>query len=119
MLAGASRSLSVKEFDPAGDLFVYMEGLCFEGLVGLMDPPRPEVRDAIGLCHEAGIAVKMITGDQKVTAAAIAAELGISGDVLTGSELEALDDEQLAERIDALGVLRVPHRNRKCASCAR
>ena len=104
VLAGASRSLSVKEFDPAGDLFVYMEGLCFEGLVGLMDPPRPEVRDAIGLCHEAGIAVKMITGDQKVTAAAIAAELGISGDVLTGSELEALDDEQLAERIDALGV---------------
>ena len=104
VLAGASRSLSVKEFDPAGDLFAYMEGLCFEGLVGLMDPPRPEVRDAIGLCHEAGIAVKMITGDQKVTAAAIAAELGISGEVLTGSELEALDDEQLAERIDALGV---------------
>jgi Ca2+-transporting ATPase len=72
--------------------------------VGLMDPPRPEVRDAIALCHKAGISIKMITGDQKVTAAAIARELGIKGRVVTGIELDRLDDVQLADEIDDIGV---------------
>jgi Ca2+-transporting ATPase len=70
----------------------------------MMDPPRSEARDAIGLCHQAGIAVKMITGDQKITAAAIAAELGIKGEVLSSDELKALDDTQLSGRIDDIGV---------------
>jgi len=104
VLAAASRTFSAMDFDPATDLFRYMDELCLDGLVGLMDPPRPEVRDAIGLCHRAGIAVKMITGDQKVTAAAIAAELEINGEVLSSVELDALDDLQLAERIDDIGV---------------
>ena len=104
VLASASRTFSAREFDPAADLFRYMDGLRLDGLVGLMDPPRAEARDAIALCHQAGIAVKMITGDQQVTAAAIAAELGISGEVLSSSELDGLDDLQLAERIDDIGV---------------
>jgi Ca2+-transporting ATPase len=69
-----------------------------------MDPPRPEARDAIALCHEAGISIKMITGDQKITAAAIARELGIVGTVVTNAELDAMNDAQLSAGIDDMGV---------------
>lgn len=86
------------------DLFQYIHGLTFVALVGLMDPPRAEVRGAIGLCQKAGIAVKMITGDQPVTAAAIAKELGLIGEVMDGTELATLDDAALAARINALGI---------------
>lgn len=75
------------------------------GLVGLLDPPRPEARRAIALCRRAGIAVKMITGDHASTAASIAHDLGIEGDAITGAELDALDDAALAERIDGIGVV--------------
>ncbi|HID45523.1 MAG TPA: calcium-translocating P-type ATPase, PMCA-type [Chromatiaceae bacterium] len=104
VLAAASRIIDAKDFDPDGDLFRYMQNLRLEGLVGLMDPPRPEVRAAITLCHKAGIAVKMITGDQKVTAAAIADELGIQGKVMSSADLDRLDDTQLAACIDDVGV---------------
>ncbi len=79
VLAVATRTLPAASFDPHGDLFAHIHGLTFTGLIGLMDPPRPEARDAISLCKKAGIAVKMITGDHKVTAVAIAAELGLHG----------------------------------------
>jgi Ca2+-transporting ATPase len=92
------------EFEPDGDLFRYVKDLVFTGLVGLWDPPRPEARDAIALCYKAGISIKMITGDQKITAAAIAKELGIVGSVVTGAELDAMSDEQLAAVIDEIGV---------------
>jgi len=91
-------------FEPDGDLFRYVNDLVFTGLVGLWDPPRPEARDAIALCYAAGIATKMITGDQKITAAAIARELGITGSVVTSAELDAMSDEQLAAGIDQMGV---------------
>jgi Ca2+-transporting ATPase len=74
------------------------------GLVGLVDPPRPEARDAIKLCKRAGIRVKMITGDHAVTAAAIAADLGIEGGVLTGADLDRLTPDELSARIDGTGV---------------
>jgi Ca2+-transporting ATPase len=86
--------------DPDG----LVEGLQFIGLVGLVDPPRPEARTAIGLCHDAGIQVKMITGDHPATAAAIAAELGIVGDTLSGADLDALTDPALDELVDHTGV---------------
>lgn len=69
----------------------------FLGLVGIIDPPRPEAVEAIKVCKEAGIKVKMITGDHAITARAIGAELGI-GDgekVITGSELETMDDDEI------------------------
>ena len=68
------------------------------GLVGLIDPPRPEAIEAVAECHAAGIRVKMITGDHAATARAIAAQIGLrnSERVLTGSDLETLDDAALA-----------------------
>jgi magnesium-transporting ATPase (P-type) len=67
------------------------------GLVGLIDPPRPEAIEAVRDCHAAGIRVKMITGDHKGTAAAIARQIGLRNTeaVLTGTELDALDDVAL------------------------
>ncbi|MCC7273119.1 MAG: cation-transporting P-type ATPase [Alphaproteobacteria bacterium] len=73
-------------------------GLTFLGLVGLIDPPRPEAIAAVAECRAAGIRVKMITGDHAGTAAAIAAQIGLTNPhrVLTGADLDKLDDAQLA-----------------------
>jgi len=100
----AVRTLPAADFSADEDLFQYINELSFVALVGLMDPPRAEVGDAIRLCQKAGIAVKMITGDQKVTAFAIAQELGLVGDVIEGHELAALDNEALAACINAITV---------------
>jgi Ca2+-transporting ATPase len=104
VLALAIGRLPTSEFSWDDDMFRHIKELTFVGLVGLMDPPRVEVREAIKLCHRAGIAVKMITGDQKVTAAAIAKEIGLVGDVVDGTELTAMDDEALTTRINTIGV---------------
>jgi Ca2+-transporting ATPase len=96
--------LPADAIQPNADLFQYINELTFVALVGLMDPPRAEAREAIKLCQQAGIAVKMITGDQKVTAFAIAQELGLNGEVIEGEELAGLDDDALATRINAIGV---------------
>jgi Ca2+-transporting ATPase len=77
------------------------------GLVGLIDPPRPEARAAVAECLTAGIAPVMITGDHPATALAIARALGIAdeaSDVITGGELERLDDASLGERLRAARV---------------
>jgi magnesium-transporting ATPase (P-type) len=68
------------------------------GLIGLIDPPRPEAIDAVAECHSAGIRVKMITGDHAATARAIAAQIGLNNTerVLTGADIEAMDDASLA-----------------------
>ena len=75
--------------------------MVFLGLVGIIDPPRPEAIEAIRSCRQAGIRVVMITGDHAGTASAIAREMGISGDgrAVTGSELEAATDGQLQELV--------------------
>ncbi|ODA66698.1 putative cation-transporting ATPase F [Methyloligella halotolerans] len=75
-------------------------GLTLLGLVGLIDPPRKEVLAAIAECRAAGVGVKMITGDHKATALAIARQLGLSDDpqVVTGQELDAMEAEDLAAR---------------------
>ncbi|TAN70311.1 MAG: calcium-translocating P-type ATPase, PMCA-type [Methylobacter sp.] len=104
VLGVAVRTLPANDFRVDDDLFQYIRELSFVALVGLMDPPRAEAREAIKLCQQAGIAVKMITGDQKVTAFAIAQELGLSGEVIDGEELSGLDDEALAARINAITV---------------
>ena len=104
VLAVASRTLAAQGFDPAGDLMGHVADLTLQGLVGIMDPPRPEAREAIALCRTAGIQVKMITGDHRVTAAAIARELGLVGEALEGRELDRMDDAELARRIEQVVV---------------
>jgi len=84
-----------------------LEGsLSFLGLVGLIDPPRPEAVVAVAECRAAGIRVKMITGDHAGTAAAIAREIGLENPdrVLTGADLDALDDGRLAEEVKGVDV---------------
>ena len=104
VLAVARKIIPSADFDPAGDLWAWAEGWTFLGLAGLMDPPRPEAKAAIACCAGAGIQVKMITGDHKVTAAAIARELGLAGEVIEGRELEAMSEAELSRRIDGISV---------------
>jgi calcium-translocating P-type ATPase len=94
VLALAERAEADDRIDPAA----LEGGLTFLGLVGLIDPPRPEAIAAVAECRAAGIRVKMITGDHAGTAAAIAAQIGLANPhrVLTGADLDKLDDAQLA-----------------------
>jgi P-type Ca2+ transporter type 2C len=79
--------------------------LTLVALVGMIDPPRQEAKKAIADCKRAGIKVMMITGDQKVTAVAIAEELGLPpGEAVTGLELAQMSDEELSDRIDRISV---------------
>ena len=82
-------------------------GLTFMGLVGMIDPPRPEAKAAVEVCRKAGIKPVMITGDHVVTASAIAKELGIllEGDLaITGSQLDAMTDSELDEKVETISV---------------
>lgn len=82
-------------------------GLTFMGLVGMIDPPRPEAKEAVAVCRKAGIKPVMITGDHVVTASAIAKELGIllEGDrAITGAELDAMTDRELDEQVENISV---------------
>jgi Ca2+-transporting ATPase len=81
-------------------------GLTFVGLVGMIDPPRTEAIEAIEACHRAGIAVKMITGDHRLTAAAIGRELGLLADepAITGAEIEQMDDTELRRAVSRTNV---------------
>ena len=80
--------------------------LTFLGLIGMIDPPRPEAKRAVERCRQAGIAPVMITGDHPLTAEAIARELGIltDGRAVVGAELEALGDEELDREVEAIQV---------------
>ena len=100
----ASRTLPAGTFDAAGDLSTWIGELCFVGLVGLMDPPRAEAKQAIAECRQAGIAVKMITGDHQTTATAIASELGLQGRTVSGAELDRMSAKQLAAAVDGVAV---------------
>nr|WP_246040853.1 cation-translocating P-type ATPase [Streptomyces cadmiisoli] len=83
-----------------------LDRIVLTAMVGIVDPPRPEARTAIAECIDAGIKVRMITGDHAVTAGAIAHELGIPGDAVTGADLDRIGDETaLAERLDEVGVV--------------
>jgi magnesium-transporting ATPase (P-type) len=100
VLAIASAPLALAQGQPFSA--EHLEGLTFLGLVGMIDPLRPEVRAAVDACRNAGIRVAMVTGDHPVTAEAIARQLGLidgPGQVMTGEELRRLHETgQLAER---------------------
>ena len=83
------------------------EKLIFVGLVGMIDPPRPECKNAVSIFNKAGITTIMITGDHKTTALAIAKELGITGEdgeALSGEEIDALTPEELQEKVKTVHV---------------
>ena len=105
VLAVARRDFDPDTFDPSGDLLGLVAELELLALVGIVDPPRKEAKDAIALCKAAGIRVRMITGDHATTAAAIAGHLGIEGRALTGAEFAALTDEELDAQVDEIGVV--------------
>ena len=101
----ARRDFDPGTFDPQADLIEQVADLTLLAMVGIVDPPRAEAKDAIAKCHSAGIQVRMITGDHAVTAAAIGHQLGIEGTALTGAQFAALSDTELAERLDEIGVV--------------
>ncbi len=88
--------------------FADIQDLTLLGLQGMMDPPRPEVLSAIRASQQAGVTVKMITGDHALTAAAIGKQIGLCqeecGDVLTGAELSRLSDAELIEQAERVNV---------------
>jgi Ca2+-transporting ATPase len=93
-------------FDPTDDPKNLVDRVVLVALVGIVDPPRPEARRAIKECRDAGIRVRMVTGDHAVTAGAIAGELGIPGQAVTGDDLDRIDDDaDLADRLDEVGVI--------------
>ncbi len=105
VLAVACRRLSGK-VDP-GDEAGLEQNLTFLGLVGMVDPPRVEVKASIALCHAAGIRTVMVTGDHRATAEAIACELALLGPdeiVLTGEELDAMGEAELGKVVGRVGV---------------
>lgn len=100
------------------------QGMTFLGLVGMIDPPRLEAKDAVRTCEEAGIRVRMITGDHPLTARAVARELGILGEgrVVTGAELDSMDDEELAraaKRIEVYARVSPAHKLRVVTALQR
>jgi len=105
MAADALRVLAIS-VKPEATMENAERDMTFLGLVGMIDPPRPEAKTAIEKCEQAGIKVVMITGDHPVTAQAVARELGIltSGRVVTGAELEGISDEALEAEVEQIDV---------------
>ena len=112
MSRGALRVLAVgyKILDKAPENPASQElenGLTLMGLVGMIDPPRPEAKAAVATCRQAGIKPVMITGDHVVTASAIAKELGILGEddkAITGAQLDAMTDQELDREVERISV---------------
>ncbi len=104
VLALAGRTIPAEDFDPAGDLLPWVGELTLHALVGIIDPPRAEAQAAIATCRAAGIQVKMITGDHRVTAAAIARELGLAGEAHEGRDLDGLNRQELAALVEKSAV---------------
>jgi Ca2+-transporting ATPase len=105
VMAAAYRDLDGSAFDPGGDLLAHVRDLELTSLVGMLDPPRDESKAAVTAAHEAHIRVRMVTGDDVVTGAAIAEQLGIPGDAILGAEFAALSEAGRLERIDSIGVV--------------
>jgi Ca2+-transporting ATPase len=101
----AQRDLDPSVLTAGGNLIDQVQELTLLAMVGIVDPPRAEARAAIAECHDAGIRVRMITGDHATTAAAIAGELGIEGRAITGSEFAAMSDDVLRSQLDEIGVV--------------
>lgn len=111
-IMAASDAMAVDALRVLGLAYNYSDSLeeknlIFIGLVGMIDPPRPEAKNAVSIFKKAGITTIMITGDHKTTALAIAKELGITdenGEALSGDEIDALSPEELQEKVKTVHV---------------
>nr|WP_221383352.1 HAD-IC family P-type ATPase [Actinoplanes polyasparticus] len=106
VMAVAVQDFPAETFTPSQDPKDILDQLVLVALAGIVDPPRPEAEQAIQQCRDAGIKVRMLTGDHAATAAAIAAEIGIPGRAVTGGDLDTItDDADLARELDDIGVV--------------
>src|SRR6185369_13166395 len=105
VMAAATRDLDPATFDPDGDLLGYATDLQITSLVGMVDPPRDESRDAVASAQAAHIRVRMVTGDDVTTGAAIARQLGIDGEAILGADFAALPEAERLARIETIGVV--------------
>ena len=105
VMAAAMRDIDPDSFDPEGDLLAHIHDLQMTSLVGMVDPPRAESKAAVEEAQAAHIRVRMITGDDVTTGAAIAEQLGIPGEAMLGADFAALSDAERLARIDDIGVV--------------
>ncbi len=105
IMAAAMKDIDPLGFDPEGDLLSLVQGLQMTALVGMIDPPRLESLDAVRAAQDANIRVRMVTGDDVVTGAAVAKQLGIPGEAILGTELAAMSEAERLARIDGIGVV--------------
>ncbi|MEU6706088.1 cation-translocating P-type ATPase [Streptomyces wuyuanensis] len=105
VMAAATRDLDPAGFDPDGDLLGYVAELRMTSLVGMVDPPRAESGAAVASAQAAGIRVRMVTGDDVTTGAAIARQLRIPGEAVLGADFAALPEQEQLARIDGIGVV--------------
>jgi Ca2+-transporting ATPase len=105
VMASAFRDLDPAQFDPDGDLLGHVHNLEITSLVAMVDPPREESKAAVANAQQAHIRVRMVTGDDVVTGAAIAKQVGIDGDAILGADFAALSEEERHDRIDSIGVV--------------
>jgi P-type Ca2+ transporter type 2C len=105
VMAAAVKDVAPDTFDPDGDLLGLVKDLQMTSLVGMIDPPRDESKVAVGDALSANIQVRMVTGDDVVTGAAIAKQLGIPGEAILGADFAALSEDEQLRRIDSIGVI--------------
>jgi Ca2+-transporting ATPase len=105
VLATASKDLDAAGFDANADPLSLLNRLEMLAVVGIVDPPRPTAQASIAVASAAGIKVRMITGDHGITAAVIARQLGIDGEVITGAEFEAMTEDEALQRLGQIGVI--------------
>jgi P-type Ca2+ transporter type 2C len=105
VMVAATRDIDPADFDPDGDLLSLVTGLQMTAMVGMIDPPRAESKDAVRNAQSANIRVRMVTGDDVVTGAAIAKQLGIPGESILGADFAALSEDERLSRIDRIGVV--------------
>ncbi|MCX5535296.1 HAD-IC family P-type ATPase [Streptomyces sp. NBC_00006] len=105
VMAAATRDLDPGTFKPDGELLDVIRELRITSLVGMVDPARPESKAAVAAAQAAHIRVRMVTGDDVITGAAIAEQIGIGGEAILGAEFAALPESERLERIERIGVV--------------
>ena len=105
VMAASQRDIDAGAFDPGGDLLSYVKDLQVTSLVGMVDPARDESRQAVTEAQAAHIRVRMITGDDVTTGAAIAKQVGIPGEAILGADFADMSESERLDRVDEIGVV--------------